>query len=114
MNFYHHHISHFAGIQAIVENVAEAKKIHIIDFRIRSGQRWTILMQALVCRYEPVELLKITAVGTTAKHLIEDTGKRLMSFAQIMNLPFSFKIVTVPDLLMDFKEHLFELDAEET
>ncbi|KAJ4837710.1 hypothetical protein Tsubulata_046098 [Turnera subulata] len=43
---------------------------------------WTILMQALVCRYEPVELLQITAVGTTAKHLIEGTGKGLMSFAR--------------------------------
>nr|TKR84469.1 hypothetical protein D5086_0000257490 [Populus alba] len=42
---------HFAGIQAIVENVAEAKRIHIIDLEIRNGAQWAILMQALASRY---------------------------------------------------------------
>ncbi|KAF2289044.1 hypothetical protein GH714_025470 [Hevea brasiliensis] len=59
-----------------VENVAEAKKIHVIDIRIRIGEQWTGLMQALASQSEyPLELLKITAIGTTNKHLIEDTGK---------------------------------------
>jgi hypothetical protein len=106
-------ISHFAGIQAIVENVAEAKSIHIIDLVIRNGAQWAILMQALASRCEcPLELLKITAIGTTSKHLIEDTGRWLKSFAQNMNIPFSFKIVMVSDLL-DLKENLLEIDVEE-
>jgi hypothetical protein len=46
-------------------------------------------MQALVSRDEwPIELLKITPVRTTSKQLMEDAGKRLMSFAQTMTLPF--------------------------
>lgn len=107
-------ISHFAGIQAIIENVAEARRIHIIDHEIRSWQHWMILMQALLSQKEcPLELLKITAVRTTSKQLIEDTGKRLTSFAQTTNIPFSFKIVMVTDML-DLKEDFFELDAEET
>ncbi|XWS08499.1 hypothetical protein CRYUN_Cryun40dG0007700 [Craigia yunnanensis] len=107
-------IIQFAGIQAIVENVAEAKRIHIIDLAIRDGVQWTVLMQALASRYEcPLELLKITAVVTDEKHLIEGIGKRLLSFAQSLDLPFTFKIVMVSDML-DLKEDLFELDAEET
>lgn len=107
-------ITQFAGIQAIVENVAEAKRIHIIDLAIRNGSQWTILMQALSLRYEwPLELLKITAIGTDSKHVIDGTGKRLLSFAQSLGIPFAFKTVVVSDML-DLKEDLFELDAEET
>ena len=107
-------IVQFTGIQAILENVAEAKRIHIIDLGIRNGVHWTVLMQALASRYDcPIELLKISAVGTTEKQLIEETGKRLMSFAQSMNLPFSYNVVMVSDML-ELKEDLFEIDNEET
>ncbi|XP_038706431.1 DELLA protein RGL2-like [Tripterygium wilfordii] len=68
-------VEQFAGIQAIIENVAEAKKVHIIDLGIKC--------------------------------------KRLMGFAQTMNLPFSFRAVTISDTL-DLKEDQFELDNEET
>ncbi|KAA8531297.1 hypothetical protein F0562_006006 [Nyssa sinensis] len=106
-------VTQFTGMQAILENVAEAKKVHIIDLQIRSGMQWTVLMQALVARCEcPVELLKITAVGTKSKPKIEETGKRLMSFAQSMNLPFSFNVVVVSDML-DLNEDLFDLETEE-
>ncbi|KAH7513464.1 hypothetical protein FEM48_Zijuj12G0202700 [Ziziphus jujuba var. spinosa] len=87
-------LAQFSGTQAILENVSEAKKIHIIDLGIKNGMQWIVLMQALTSRKEcPLELLKISVVGTTCKHLNEDIGKRLLSFAQILNLPFSFKIV---------------------
>ncbi|XP_004308534.1 PREDICTED: DELLA protein RGL1-like [Fragaria vesca subsp. vesca] len=105
-------VAQFAGIQAIVEKVAEAKKVHVIDLEIRSGVQWTVLMQALASRDFPLELLKISAVGTS-KEAIQNTGKWLESFAKTMNLPFSFQMVMVPDML-DLKEDMFELDSEET
>ncbi|EXB71073.1 hypothetical protein L484_004208 [Morus notabilis] len=106
-------LSIFAGIQAIVESVEGAKKIHIIDFAIRSGLQWTVLMQALAsCHESPLELLKITALGTTQKHVIEETGERLLSFAQTLNIPLSFKIVMVSDMT-HLKQELFELDFDE-
>ncbi|KAA8533042.1 hypothetical protein F0562_032842 [Nyssa sinensis] len=41
---------------------------------LRSGMQWTVLMQALAARCEcPVELLKITNVGTKSKPKIEET-----------------------------------------
>eukprot|EP00257_Ricinus_communis_P026491 XP_025013905.1 DELLA protein GAI1 [Ricinus communis] len=72
-------VAHFAGIQAIVDNVADAKKIHILDLSLRYGMQWTVLMQALVSRCDcPLEHLKITAIGTTSRELIENTGIKNM------------------------------------
>ncbi|GMN55189.1 hypothetical protein TIFTF001_024293 [Ficus carica] len=104
-----------AGVQAIVESIAEAKKVHVIDLRIACGSQWTNLMQALASRLEnPVELLKVTAIGTaTARQALEETGRWLENFAYTMKIPFSFKIVIVENML-SLKEDLFELDAEET
>jgi hypothetical protein len=111
-------VSIFTCVQALLENVNDAKKIHVIDLEIRKGCQWTILMQALQSRNEcPLELLKITAIESgnsdTSKHIVEDTGKRLKDFAQSLNIPFSFDIVIVSDLL-NIREDLFKIDSEET
>ncbi|XP_038720047.1 DELLA protein RGL1-like [Tripterygium wilfordii] len=106
-------VEQFAGIQAIVEKVARAKRVHIIDLGIKCGVQWTILMQALASRNEcPLESLKITAVGAGSRQM-EGARKWLMSFAETMNLPFSFMKVTMSDVF-DLREDQFEIDAEET
>ncbi|PRQ56344.1 putative transcription factor GRAS family [Rosa chinensis] len=94
-------VTQFAGIQAIVESVASAKRVHFIDLEIRSGGHCIVLMQALASRCEqPIEMLKVTAVGsgTASRQKLEDTGKRLAQFAEALHLPFSFKIATVTDI----------------
>lgn len=64
-------VSHFAGIQAIIESVASAKKVHLIDFSIRSGGHCTALIQALAAQKEfTLQLLKITVVGTTLEQVM--------------------------------------------
>ncbi|XP_010064981.3 DELLA protein RGL1 [Eucalyptus grandis] len=106
-------IQQFSAIQTIMENVAEAKKVHVVDFGIWSGVQWTVLMQALMNRREcSLELLKITAIGTCSQQAIEDTGKRLETFARLFHVPFSFKIIMLQDML-ELKEDLFDLDKEE-
>ncbi|XP_040990998.1 DELLA protein GAI1-like [Juglans microcarpa x Juglans regia] len=106
-------IINFSGIQAIVDSVASAKKVHYIDLAIRSGGCCIVLMQALATRFEcPIELLKVTAVGTTSKQEIEKTGKRLAHFAETLNMPFLFKIVMVRDF-KDLNEDIFESKAGE-
>lgn len=100
-------------MQAIIEQVSDSRKIHIIDLQIRMGTQYTLLMQALATRAEfPVEYLKITAVGIHCKVAIEETGKRLTSFAETFNLSFSFSIVMVDDVKNLKKDH-FKLDDEE-
>ncbi|KAL5541945.1 hypothetical protein UlMin_009655 [Ulmus minor] len=105
-------LSIFPGIQTILENVSKAKKVHVIDLGMRNGIQWIVLMQALASCHNSLELLKITAIGTTLKHEIDQTGKRLLGFAQSMNIPFSFKIVMVSNML-ELKQDLFERDADE-
>lgn len=106
-------VSQFPGVQAIVESVAEAKKVHAIDIMIRNGVQCAVLMQALAARREcPLEHLKITTIGTKGKPKIEETGKRLVSFAESLNISFSFNVVMVADIL-DLNEGLLELDHEE-
>ncbi|KAK1390386.1 GRAS transcription factor [Heracleum sosnowskyi] len=103
----------FTAMQAMTESLSVAKKIHIIDLEIRNGLHYTFLMEALAARSDcPLEHLKITAVGTISKHKIEQTGKRLMSVAQSLNLRFSFDVVIVADM-QDLNESLFSLNAEE-
>ncbi|CAN1195044.1 DELLA protein RGL2 [Linum perenne] len=107
-------VSEFAAIQAVVDSVASSRRIHIVDFNIKNGEQWTIFMQALVSREEiPVDHLKITAIGTVGKGMLEETGKRLIGFAEAMELSFSFKLIMVEDL-MDLKEEMFEIDCDET
>ncbi|KAL3505876.1 hypothetical protein ACH5RR_031258 [Cinchona calisaya] len=101
----------FTAVQAILDNVTTAKRVHLIDLGIKSGSHWPILMQALADRHEcPLEFLKITAVGVSIE-MIQEIGKKLSSFAESLNIPFSFKAV-VSDL-KNLDEHLFELAADE-
>lgn len=104
----------FTGIQTIIENVASASKIHLIDFGLRSGVQWTVLMQGLAERDDqyPVKQLKITAVGTTDKHKMEEVGKRLESIAKSFNLNFSFKAVSLANM-KDLKKEHFAIEADE-
>ncbi|KAL3516653.1 hypothetical protein ACH5RR_023555 [Cinchona calisaya] len=104
-------IAQFVTAESILDSVASAKRIHLIDFSIDNGSQWTLLMQALSVRDESsIELLTITAIGTSKQALVE-SGKWLSSFAETIDLPFSFKIVLSD--LKDLKEDLFELEADE-
>ncbi|KAL3517366.1 hypothetical protein ACH5RR_019955 [Cinchona calisaya] len=91
-------VEQFASMQTIIDNLKSATKIHLIDLHIRSGVQWTVLIQALAEHDDRPELLKITAVGTTNKQHIEETGKRLISFAQTLNFSLSFNVVMVSDM----------------
>ncbi|KAK7259221.1 hypothetical protein RIF29_24821 [Crotalaria pallida] len=106
-------VMQFTGIQAIVEHVASESKIHVIDLDINSGVQCTALMQALAERSYctvVVELLKVTAIGLVKyKTKIEETGKRLTSFAESLNLPFSYKAVLLNDMA-EIAEDLFEIE----
>ncbi|THG16481.1 DELLA protein RGL1-like [Camellia sinensis] len=103
----------FAGIQAVLENVALEINIHLVDFHIKSGVQWIVLMQALAERATyPIQHLKLTAVGTTEGHKMEETCKRLATFAESLSLSFSFKVVLLLDM-KDIKKEHFDVEAKE-
>nr|XP_027085634.1 DELLA protein RGL2-like isoform X2 [Coffea arabica] len=106
-------VCQFAGTQGVLDHVADATKIHIVDLEIRTGMHYTILMQALATRSQnPLEYLKVTAIGTKSKAKIEETGRQLASFAQVLKLKFSINIIMLADI-MDLNENLFEINPDE-
>lgn len=107
-------IAQFAGVQAILEQVSGCRKVHLIDLQIRSGVQWTALMQGLAdSDRRTLQRLRITAVGTADQAYMEETGKRLQSFAHTMNLPLSYKVVYLQG--MDaFHEDLLSIESDET
>ncbi|CAJ1875273.1 unnamed protein product [Sphenostylis stenocarpa] len=107
-------VMQFAGIQAIVEHVSSETKIHLIDLQTRIGVHCTALMQALTERQDcKVQLFKITALAlNSCKTLIQETGKRLASFAESLNLPFSYNAVFVTDFA-EIREDHFEIGEDE-
>ncbi|KAK7392233.1 hypothetical protein VNO78_20664 [Psophocarpus tetragonolobus] len=106
-------VMQFAGVQAIVEHVASETKIHLINLDIGCGVQCTALMQALAERHEyQVQLLKITAIGIQGKTKVQETGKRLVSFAESLNLPFLYKVVFVTSMI-EIKVEQFEIEGDE-
>ncbi|CAN1292786.1 DELLA protein RGL3 [Linum perenne] len=106
-------------VQAIVENIGTStRKLHCIDLEIRSGVIWTSLMEALANRGAGcvmIEHLRVTAIARISdRYSVEDTGKRLESFARSMNFPFSFHIVYVNTCLSDIREDVFRVAFDET
>ncbi|KAL1548193.1 DELLA protein RGL2-like [Salvia divinorum] len=109
-------ITKFAGMQAVVDNVGEARKVHFIDFEIRNGIQCIILMQALVDRCgNPLDSLRISAVcvGGETRAGVEATGRRLASFAGSLGLSFSFEVVVVEDLLELDEKSFSRVDVDE-
>ncbi|XP_076960031.1 DELLA protein RGL2-like [Bidens hawaiensis] len=103
----------FSAVQALVDGVSESRKVHIIDLAIKQGVQCTILMQALISQPNcPIKHLKITAIGTNSKSDMKQAGDWLKSFAESINLSFSFNVVIVEDML-DFNKELLELDPDE-
>ncbi|KAL5996400.1 hypothetical protein ACLOJK_026478 [Asimina triloba] len=106
-------VMQFTSIQAIIDSVASASRVHLVDLNINIGLQSSILMHALAERKaaRPVQLLKITAVGTSAERIAE-TGKRLAAFAQTLSLPFRFKAVVVAHM-HDLQAGMVEVEADE-
>lgn len=106
-------VMHFASTQTILEHVTTETKIHLIDLHIRSGIHWPPMIQALSERKaHPVQLLKITALNTEHNQKVEDICKRLESFANPLNINFSFEVVTVDDLSY-LKKESFNIQSGE-
>lgn len=107
-------IAEYTAMQYILDNVAAARKVHLVDLGIRIGSHWPVLLQglqALAHQSEyPLEMLKLTAIGSSKQNM-EEIGKHLSSFAKTMGIPFQFKIVVSE--LQNIKEDMFEIEPGE-
>ncbi|XP_024358592.1 DELLA protein RGL3 [Physcomitrium patens] len=83
---------HFAANQAILEAVEGRSVVHIIDMDLMQGLQWPGFIQSLSEREDGPPKLKITGIGTSCNSL-QDTGRRLASFAETYGVPFEFHAV---------------------
>ncbi|KAK1278494.1 Scarecrow-like protein 18 [Acorus gramineus] len=85
-------------MQAIIDGVGDAQRVHAIDLGIQMGVQWAILMDHLASRrHPPCERLVISAV-TKLETTVSETRRWLTSFAESLSLPFSFNAVVVSDM----------------
>ncbi|CAN1170529.1 GRAS family protein RAM1 [Linum perenne] len=107
-------VRQLAGVQAVVDNVEKAKRIHVIDLKITNGMQWTALMQSLASRKKGgLVILKLTAILTSASEKsVLEAGERLSKFAESMSIPFTFKTVAVPNMI-EIHENQFDLDPKD-
>ncbi|KAK1291943.1 Scarecrow-like protein 4 [Acorus calamus] len=88
----------FTAMQAIIDGIGDARRVHAIDLGIQMGVQWPILMEHLASRRNPpCERLVISAV-TKSETLVSETRRWLASFAESLSLPFSFNPVIVSDM----------------
>jgi len=95
---------HFTANQAIIEAVAHERRVHVIDYDIMEGVQWASLIQSLASNNNSPHLritaLSRTGTGRRSIATVQETGRRLTSFAASLGQPFSF--------------HHCRLDSDET
>ncbi|KAL1545334.1 scarecrow-like protein 3 [Salvia divinorum] len=77
-----------------------------------SFQKEHLLAQDLASR--PVQRLRIAAVGTRCRPIIEETCSQLACFTRSLNIEFSFNVVMVAGDLSDLNTTLLDASANET
>ncbi|GLJ20656.1 hypothetical protein SUGI_0376080 [Cryptomeria japonica] len=101
------------SVQAILDTVGNANKIHVIDLDIRNGSQWSGLIQSLALRSpsSSIKLLRITAIGMDAGDL-KDSGRRLHELAKSLEVPFSYRMVQI-STMEEIDEGMFNVKPGE-
>eukprot|EP00897_Mesotaenium_endlicherianum_P002243 jgi/Mesen1/2046/ME000149S01039 len=106
---------HVAANGAILEAVEGEASVHIIDFGITHGTQWPTLIEALAVRPGGPPHLRITGIDAPQTGLkpssLQETGRRLSSFARLMGVPFEFTPVT--EKLENLSAEQFDLRPQE-
>lgn len=83
----------------MIINVSEnATTLHIVDFGIRYGFQWPMLIQFLSMRPGGPPKLRITGIelpqpGFRPAERIEETGRRLVKYCERFNVPFEYNCI---------------------
>ncbi|CAH8381025.1 unnamed protein product [Eruca vesicaria subsp. sativa] len=100
--------AHFTANQAILEAVATARGVHVIDLGINQGMQWPALMQALALRPGGSPTFRLTGVGGGG---VGELGWKLAQLAKAIGVEFEFRGLTV-ERLTDLEPEMFEIRPE--
>ncbi|XP_072965812.1 scarecrow-like protein 6 [Typha angustifolia] len=94
------HFTNFTCIQALLDALGGAARIHVVDFDIELGGRWSAFMEELAQRRSAgTLLLKITAVVLPWSHHhppeLHLAGENLSHLAAGLNIPFEFNVINL-------------------
>ncbi|KAL0735672.1 hypothetical protein Bca4012_011882 [Brassica carinata] len=104
--------AHFTANQAILEAVATARGVHVIDLGLSQGMQWPALMQALALRPGGSPSFRLTGVGGLSEgDGIQQLGWKLAQLARAIGVEFEFKGLTV-ESLTDLEPEMFETRPE--
>ncbi|CAA2988944.1 scarecrow-like protein 30 [Olea europaea var. sylvestris] len=109
-------ISNFFANKTIMNAAKNATRLHIIDFGILYGFQWPCFLQRLSSRPGGPPKLRITGIdlpcpGFRPSERVEETGRRLASYAETFNVPFEFiaiaqkwETIKIEDLMVNKDE----------
>ncbi|KAL8551995.1 hypothetical protein ACS0TY_000885 [Phlomoides rotata] len=91
-------ISNFFANKTIMGVSEKATRLHIIDFGILYGFQWPCFLQRLSSRPGGPPKLRITGIdlpcpGFRPSERVEETGRRLASYAETFGVPFEFNAI---------------------
>ncbi|KAK4436600.1 Scarecrow-like protein 14 [Sesamum alatum] len=91
-------ISNFFSNKTIMNVAEKVTKLHIIDFGILYGFQWPCFLQRLSSRPGGPPKLRVTGIdlpcpGFRPSERVEETGRRLASYAETFKVPFEFNAI---------------------
>ncbi|CAN8300311.1 unnamed protein product [Cochlearia groenlandica] len=105
--------AHFTANQAILEAVATARGVHVIDLGLNQGMQWPALMQALALRPGGPPSFRLTGVGSPSnRDAIQHLGWKLAQLARAIGVEFEFNGLITGERLTDLEPEMFETRPE--
>ncbi|WVZ57572.1 hypothetical protein U9M48_007941 [Paspalum notatum var. saurae] len=92
--------SHLTCVQAVLDELGGAGRIHVLDFDIGMGEQWASLMQELAQRC-PAATLKVTALVSSASHHpleLQLIHENLSGFAAELGIYLQFSAFVIDTL----------------
>ncbi|XP_010549753.1 PREDICTED: DELLA protein RGL2 isoform X1 [Tarenaya hassleriana] len=106
--------AHFTANQALLEALADAREVHVVDLGLRQGMQWPALMQALALRDGGPPFFRLTGIGPPRSESfdgVHQVGWKLAQYADNIGIDFEFKGLVV-DSLSDLEPEMFEIRPE--
>ena len=111
-------MTHFTANQAILEAFDGFRRVHVVDFVIKQGMQWPVLLQALALRLcgPPSFWLAVTGVDPPQPDetdALQQVGWKLAQFADTIRVDFQYRGL-VAATLADLEPFMLQPDGEDT
>ncbi|KAF8697870.1 hypothetical protein HU200_035363 [Digitaria exilis] len=93
--------AHLTCVQAVLDELGGAGRIHVLDFDIGMGEQWASLMQELAQRCPGAATLKVTALVSSSSHHpleLQLIHENLSGFAQELGVFLHFSAFNIDTL----------------